>query len=79
MYLLLILIYFHFECKILVKIPDSLLDSALALRRRGDVEGEKNYKLINVSDLVKIKPKHANIKSFYHGKLTTWLSTCNLC
>ena len=67
------------EYKILVKIPDSLLDSALALRRRGDVEGEKNYKLINVSDLVKIKPKHANSKSFYHGKLKTRLNISNLC
>ena len=28
------LIYFHLECKILVKIPDLLLDSALALRRK---------------------------------------------
>ena len=33
-YLLLTLIYFHLECKILVKIPDSLLDSALALREK---------------------------------------------
>ena len=31
MYLLLTLIYFHLECKILVKIPDSVLDSAPAL------------------------------------------------
>ena len=31
-YLRLTLIYFHLECKILVKIPDSVLDSALALR-----------------------------------------------
>ena len=30
-YLLLTLIYFHVECKILVKIPDSLLGFALAL------------------------------------------------
>ena len=37
-YLLLTLIYFHLECKILVKIPDSLLDSALALRgEEGDI------------------------------------------
>ena len=37
-YLLLTLIYFHLECKILVKIPDSLLDSALALRgKEGDI------------------------------------------
>ena len=34
-YLRLTLIYFHLECKILVKIPDSVLDSALALRGRG--------------------------------------------
>ena len=31
-YLCLTLIYFHLECKILVKIPDSVLDSALAIR-----------------------------------------------
>ena len=31
-YLRLILIYFHLECKISVKSPDSILDSALALR-----------------------------------------------
>ena len=37
-YLRLTLIYFHFECKILVKIPDSVLGSALALRRK---EGDK--------------------------------------
>ena len=37
-YLRLTLIYFHLECKILVKIPDSLLDSALALRgKEGDI------------------------------------------
>ena len=30
-YLRLTLIYFYLECKILVKIPDSVLDSALAL------------------------------------------------
>ena len=37
-YLLLPLIYFHLKCKILVKIPDSLLDSALALRgKEGDI------------------------------------------
>ena len=33
-YLRLTLIYFRLECKILVKIPDSILDSALALRRK---------------------------------------------
>ena len=37
-YLLLTLIYFHLECKILVKIPDSLLD--FALRGKGDIEGK---------------------------------------
>ena len=41
-YLLLTLIYFHLECKILVKIPDSVLDSALALRRKeGGILREK--------------------------------------
>ena len=41
-YLLLTLIYFHLEYKILVKIPDSLLDSALALRgKEGDIVREK--------------------------------------
>ena len=68
-FLLLTPIYFHLECKILVK-------SATWKRRRYWVE---NYKLINVSDLVKIKPKHANSKSFYDGKLKTRLSICNLC
>ena len=78
-YLLLTLIYFHLECKILVKILDSLLDSALALRgKEGNIEG-KPYKLINISDQVKIKPKHANSKSFYHGRSKTRLSICNLC
>ena len=33
-YLRLTLIYFHLACKILVKIPDSVLGSALALRRK---------------------------------------------
>ena len=37
-YLRLTLIYFHLECKILVKIPDSVLDSALVVRGE---EGEK--------------------------------------
>ena len=62
-YLLLTLIlYFCLECKILVKIPDSVLDSALALRRKeGDIVRE-NYNISNVSNLVKIKPKHANSK-----------------
>ena len=35
-YLLLTLIYFHLESKMLVKIPDSLLASALALRGKED-------------------------------------------
>ena len=68
-YLLLTLTYFYFECKILVK-------SATGKRRR---YWGGNYKLINVSNLVKIKPKHANSKSFYHGKLKIRLSICNLC
>ena len=41
-YLLLTLIYFHLENEILVKIPDSLLDSSLALRvKEGDIVREK--------------------------------------
>ena len=41
-YLCLTLICFHFECKILVKIPESVLDPALALRRKeGDIVREK--------------------------------------
>ena len=41
-YLRLTLIYFHLECKTLVKIPDSVLDSALALwRKEGDIVREK--------------------------------------
>ena len=41
-YLLLTLIYFHLECKILVIIPDSILDSALALPgKKGDIVREK--------------------------------------
>ena len=42
-YLLLTLIlYFHLECKIFVKIPDSVLDSALALRaKEGDIVRQK--------------------------------------
>ena len=68
------LIYFHLEQKILLNIPDSLLDTALALRGK---EGE-NYKLISVWNLVTIRLKHGNSKSFYHGKLKTWLSICNL-
>ena len=62
-YLRLILIYFHLECKILVKIADSVLGAAVALRgKEGGIVREKNYKLSNVSGLVKIKPKHANSK-----------------
>ena len=38
----LIQIYFHLECIILVKIPDSVLDSALALwGKEGDIVREK--------------------------------------
>ena len=41
-YLRLTLIYFHLEYKILVKILDSVLDSALALRgKEGDIVREK--------------------------------------
>ena len=41
-YLLLTLIYFHLECKLLVKIPDSVLDSTLELRvQEGDIVREK--------------------------------------
>ena len=37
-YLSLTLIYFHLECKILVKIRDSLLDSAIAVwGKEGDI------------------------------------------
>ena len=40
-YLPLTLIHFHLECKILVKIPDSVLDSALVLlEKEGDI-GER--------------------------------------
>ena len=78
-YLLLTLIYFHLKYKILVKIPDSLLDSALALQgKEGDILRE-NYKLITLSNLVKVNPKHADSKSFYHGTLKARLSICNLC
>ena len=63
-YLRLTLIYFHLECKILVKIPDSVLDSALALRgKKGDIVRKKNYTHSNVNDLVKIELKHANSKT----------------
>ena len=38
----LILIHFHLECKLLVKIPESVLGSALALRgKEGDIVREK--------------------------------------
>ena len=39
-----------------------MLDSALTLRAKEGDKCEKNYKLSNVRDLVKIKPKHANNK-----------------
>ena len=75
----LILIYYYFlplpwlKCKILVKIPDSISDSALALQgKEDDIVREKKYKLSNLSDLVKIKPKYANgknsLKVFVMGK-----------
>ena len=36
------LTYFHLECEILVKIPGSVLDSALVLRgKEGDIVREK--------------------------------------
>ena len=36
------LIYFHLKCKILAKTPDSVLDSAIALRgKEGDIVREK--------------------------------------
>ena len=45
-YLRLILIYFHLECKILVKIPDSVLDFSLALQRKeGDYSERKTISL----------------------------------
>ena len=41
-YVRLTLIYFHLKCKILAKIPDSVLDSAIALRgKEGDIVREK--------------------------------------
>ena len=41
-YLRLTLTYFYLECKILVKIPDSVLDSALVLwEKEGDIVREK--------------------------------------
>ena len=46
MYLLLTLIYFHLERKILVKIPNSVLDSALARRGQEDNIARENYKLV---------------------------------
>ena len=41
-YLRFTLMYFHLECKILVKISDSVLDSALVLREKeADIVREK--------------------------------------
>ena len=41
-YLRLTLIHFHLECKLLVTIPDSVLDSAQALPgKEGDIVREK--------------------------------------
>ena len=43
-YLLLTLLHFRLEYKILIKIPDSMLDCALALRgKEGDIVREKPY------------------------------------
>ena len=69
-YFRLTLIFFHLQCKILVKIPDSVLDSALALwEKEGDIV-RGNYKFSNVSDPVKIKPQHANSKiRFLSGEI----------
>ena len=54
-----------------------MLDSAPELwAKEGDIV---RGKLINVSDMAKIKPKHASSISFYHGKLKTRLSIYNLC
>ena len=45
-YLPLTLIHFHLECKILVKIPDSVLDSALVLlEKEGDIGERKTISL----------------------------------
>ena len=63
-----------------VKIPDSVLDSALALRgKEGAIVREKNYKLSNVSDLVKIKSKHVNSKIKFLSREIKNLSICILC
>ena len=41
-YYRLTLIYFHLKCKILAKVPHSVLDSAVALRGKGgDIVREK--------------------------------------
>ena len=52
----------EFESKILVKIPGSVLDSALALRRKETDIARENYNISNVGNLVKTKTKHANSK-----------------
>ena len=64
-HLRLTLIYFYLESKILVKIPDSVLEYALALRGKvGDIVRE--------TDLVKMITKQVYIKiKLYHGKLKT--------
>ena len=57
-----------------------MLDSALALRRKEDDEAGKINNLSNVSDLVKIKPKHANSKiEFLSREIKTRTSICNFC
>ena len=59
-YLRLTLICFHFECEILGKIPDSILDSTLALQGK---EGDIVRETISLA-------KHANSKTkFFYGKL----------
>ena len=44
-YLRLTLLYFHLEYKLLVKIPDLVLDSALALQKKGGYSDRKTITL----------------------------------
>ena len=48
-YLRLTLIYFHLECKILVKIPGSVLGSALALQGKEGNRKKKERKTISLA------------------------------
>ena len=48
-YLRLTLIYFHLECKILVKIPDSVLDYALERVYKGKRRGYSDSKTISLA------------------------------